>query len=347
MKNPGKITRNYHYKKDTIMDYENFPKKEVIEEIKTKNNNNGRNILTAILVIALFGTWGYIIYDKSKTKEKEDVLTAQVISGDSSKSQLQQELNDATLRLDALKTSNVQADSLIQTKNAEISDLQSRVQKILNDKNASASQLSEARRLIAQLKGNIETYSAEIETLKAQNVQLTQEKNVVTQQRDVMQKNYDSASDVIKQKEDVIDVASTLHASNFKITGIQEKNSGKEKETTKAKKVDKIRITFDVDENRVTQSGMKDIYIAITSPDGKPVVVEALGSGKMVTRDNVERMFTKKIQISYMQGQKVPVTVEWSQNSDFQTGNYKIEIYNNGFKIGQGVVNFRKGGLFG
>ena len=329
------------------MDYENFPKKEVVEETQIKNNNNGRNILTAILVIALFGTWGYIIYDKSKTREKEDVLTSQVISGDSAKSQLQQELNDATLRLDVLKTSNAQADSLIQTKNAEIQDLQSRVQKILNDKNASASQVSEARRLIAQLKGNIETYSAEIETLKAQNIQLTQEKNVVTQQRDVIQKNYDSASDVIRQKEDVIDVASTLHASNFKITGIQEKNSGREKETSKAKRVDKIRITFDVDENRVTQSGTKDIYISITSPDGKPVVVDALGSGKMVTRDNVERLFTKKIQINYTQGQKVPVSVEWTQNSNFQTGNYIIEIYNNGFKIGQGVVNFKKGGVFG
>ncbi|MEO6818688.1 MAG: hypothetical protein ABI266_09825 [Ginsengibacter sp.] len=329
------------------MDYENFPKKEVVEERKINNNNSGRNILTAVLVIALLGTWGYLIYDKSKTREKEDVLTAQVISGDSSKTELQQELNDATQRLDALKTTNAQADSLIQTKNSVIQDLQSKVQKILSDKNASASQLSEARRLIAQLKGNIETYSAEIETLRAQNSQLTQEKTQVTQQRDVMQKNYDSASQVIKQKEDVIDVASTLNASNFKIVGLQDKNSGREKETSKAKKVDKIRITFDVDENRVTQSGAKDIYVAITSPDGKAVSVDALGSGKMVTRDNVERPFTKKIQVNYTQGQKVPVTVEWSQNSEFQTGNYKIEIYNNGFKIGQGVVNFRKGGLFG
>lgn len=329
------------------MDYENFPKKEVVEERKINNNNSGRNILTAVLVIALLGTWGYLIYDKSKTREKEDVLTAQVISGDSSKTELQQELNDATQRLDALKTTNAQADSLIQTKNSVIQDLQSKVQKILSDKNASASQLSEARRLIAQLKGNIETYSAEIETLRAQNSQLTQEKTQVTQQRDVMQKNYDSASQVIKQKEDVIDVASTLNASNFKIVGLQDKNSGREKETSKAKKVDKIRITFDVDENRVTQSGAKDIYVAITSPDGKAVSVDSLGSGKMVTRDNVERPFTKKIQVNYTQGQKVPVTVEWSQNSEFQTGNYKIEIYNNGFKIGQGVVNFRKGGLFG
>jgi hypothetical protein len=163
----------------------------------------------------------------------------------------------------------------------------------------------------------------------------------------VVQKNYDSANQVIKQKEDVIDIGSTLHASNFSIIGIQEKNSGKEKETTKAKRVDKLRISFDIDENRITQSGPKDIYIAITAPDGKPVAVDALGSGKFVTRDGMERPFTKKIQINYVQGQKEPVKVEWSQNSGFQTGNYKIEIYNNGFKIGEGVRSFKKGVLFG
>lgn len=330
------------------MDYENFPKRETpAERPVIEKSNSGRNVLTTILVIALLGTWGYIIYDKSKTREKEDVLTSQIVSGDSTKNQLQQELNDATMRLDALKTSNAQADSLIQTKDKDIQQLQSKVQKILNDKNASASQLSEARRLIAQLKGNIETYTAEIETLKAENVQLTQEKNQVTQQRDVVQKNYDSANQLIKQKEEVIDVASTLHASNFKIIGIHEKNRGKEKETSTAKRVDKLRITFDIDQNRVTTSGTKDIYVCITSPDGKPVVVDALGSGKMVTRDNVEKPFTKRIQINYTQDQKIPVTVEWSQNSDFQTGNYKIEIYNNGFKIGEGVRSLKKGGLFG
>ena len=47
-----------------------------------------------------------------------------------------------------------------------------------------------------------------------------------------------------------------------------------------------------------------------------------------------------------MQGQKQTVNVEWSQNSKFQTGDYKIEIYNNGFKIGEGNVTLRKGGLF-
>ncbi len=329
------------------MSYENFPNSNVPEEkpVVVANNNN-RNILTAILVIILLGTWGYIIWDKNKNRQEKQELTSQIVESDSSKNELQRELDDAGLRLDNLKTTNTRADSLLRTKDKDIESLKSRVQTILNNKNATQSELAEARRLISQLKGNIETYTAEIESLKTANNQLTQEKRLVTIDRDVQKKNYDSASTVIKQKEDVIDVGSTLHASDFNIIGIKEKKSGKEKETTTAKRVDKLRISFNIDENRITQTGPKDLYVSITSPDGRPVIVDALGSGKFVTREGIEKSYTKKVQINYVQGQKEPVSVEWSQNSDFQTGNYKIEIYNNGFKIGEGVRSFKKGGLF-
>ncbi|MEP7233058.1 MAG: hypothetical protein ABI691_22550 [Ginsengibacter sp.] len=329
------------------MSYENFPNSNVPEEKPVVvTNNNNRNILTAILVIILLGTWGYIIWDKNKSKQEKQELTSQIVESDSSKNELQRELNDAALRLDMLKTSNSKADSLLRTKDKDIEGLKSRVQSILNNKNATQAELAEARRLISQLKGNIETYTAEIESLKNENMQLTQEKRVVTLDRDLQKKNFDSATVVIKDKEDVIDVGSTLHASDFDIVGIKEKKSGKEKETTTAKRVDKLKISFNIDENRITPTGPKDLYVSITSPDGRPVVVDALGSGKFVTRDGIEKAFTKKVQINYVQGQKEPVSVEWSQNSDFQTGNYKIEIYNNGFKIGEGVRSFKKGGLF-
>ena len=329
------------------MTYENFPESEKPENTAAKTNNSGRNILTAILVIALLATWGYIIYDKNKTRQEQQNLTSQIVNSDSAKNELQRELDDAALRLDALKTSNVKADSLLRTKDKDIEALRSRAQKILNDKNATTAQLAEARRLIAQLKGNIETYTAQIDSLTIANTQLTEANRIVTQQRDVVQKNFDSASQVIKQKEDVIDIGSTLHASDFSIAGIKEKNSGKEKVTTTAKRVDKLKISFTVDENRITQSGPKDLYVCITAPDGTPVAVDALGSGTFTTRDGVQKPFTKKLQINYVQGQKQPVTVEWSQNSHFQTGNYKIEIYNNGFKIGEGTRSLKKGGLFG
>ncbi len=331
------------------MSYENFPESPenpVPKENVTVKNNNGRNILTAILVIALLGTWGYIIFDRNKNRQEKQDLTTQIVNSDSAKNELQRELDDAALRLDALKTSNVKADSLLKTKDKDIEGLQARVRSIIHDKNATAAQLAEAKRLIAQLKGNIETYTAQIDSLTVANAQLTENNRVVTQQRDAVQKNYDSANQVIKQKEDVIDVGSTLHASDFAIEGVKEKKSGKEKATSTAKRVDKLKISFVLDENRITTSGLKDIYVCIISPDGKPVSVDALGSGTFTTRDGVQRTFTKKLTVNYVQGQKQSVNVEWSQNSKFQTGDYKVEIYNNGFQIGEGTVTLKKGGLF-
>lgn len=328
------------------MEFENVPEQKE-ESTKVERSKRSKNILTIFLVVALLITWGYIIYDRSKNREEKELLTTQIVSGDSARSQLQMELDDATFRIDALKSSNASADSLLRTKDKDIQELRFRVQEILNNKNASDAQLSEARRLIAQLKGNINTYTAEIESLKNANQQLTTEKNQLTQEKEIVQKNYDSANEVLRQKDTQLDIASTLHASNFNILGIMEKGNGKEKETTTAKKVDKLRITFDIDENRVTPSGPKEIFIVITAPDGKPVLVDALGSGRMGTRENGEIPYTKMVKINYIQGQKTPVMVEWSQNSPFQTGNYKIEIYNNGFKIGEGVRSFKKGGLFG
>jgi len=331
------------------MSYENFPKSDPDPEFSSteRSNNRLRNFLIGGLIIALLGTWGYIIWDKSKTKEEKQQLTTQIVNADSSKNELQRELNDAAMRLDMLKTTNSRADSLLKTKDKDVDALKARVQKILNDKNATAAQLAEARRLIGQLNNSIEVYTAEIEKLQGEKIQLTEEKRVVTAERNAVKKNYDSATTVIKEKEDVIDIGSTLHASNFAIVGLQEKGDGKEKETVKAKKVDKLRISFDLDENRITQSGPKDIFVSITAPDGTPVTSDALGSGKFVTREGIERQFTQKVQVDYKQGEKQQVNVELKPETNFQTGNYRIEIFNNGFKIGEGIRTFKKGGLFG
>ncbi|MEP6615793.1 MAG: hypothetical protein ABJA57_04410 [Ginsengibacter sp.] len=330
------------------MSFENFPTTPPPTPPKqTTPRNDYRNLITGALVVILLGTWGYIIWDKSKTKEQTQQLSSQIVTSDSSKNELQRELNDAAMRLDMLKTTNSRADSLMKTKDHEINGLKSRVQTILNNKNATQAELAEARKLINELKGNIENYTAEIEKLQGEKIKLTEEKRVVAGERDVARKNYDSANVVIKDKEETIDIGSTLHASNFSIVGIKERTNGKEKATTSAKQVDKLRISFDVDENRITPAGPKDLFVSITAPDGTPVAVEALGSGKFVTREGIERLFTKKVQLEYKTGERQQVNVEWKPNSNFQQGNYRIEIYNNGFKIGEGTRYFKKGGLFG
>ena len=139
-----------------------------------------------------------------------------------------------------------------------------------------------------------------------------------------------------------MDVASTLHASNIGIAALNLKNNGSAKATTSAKRADLIRISFTLDPNRIAASGNKDVYVCVTGPDGKAISEGA----SFNTREDGTRAFTSKVSVNYEQGKASQVSFDWKQAAAFQMGNYKIEIYNNGFKIGEGVTSLKKGGLF-
>ncbi len=332
------------------MAFENYPETGQTTTnttvVSPKEKNNLRAILTGGLLVALLGTWGYIIYDKNKVKETIEQKETLVANTSTQRDQLQRELEDAAMRYDELKTGNAKKDSTITSKDREIGEKRAKIQQLLSKANASAADLAEARRLITSLNGDIAGYKEQVALLTEQKTQLITEKSLVTQQRDKIRRDYDSSTLVIKQKESLIDVGTTLHASNFSIVGINEKRNGKEKTTSTAKRVDKLRISFDLDENMIAQSGTKEVYVCITAPDGNPVAVEALGSGKFSDRTGAEKPFTQKVEVNYTQNKRQSVSVDWKQNSDFLKGSYKIEVYNNGFKVGESYKELKKGGLF-
>jgi hypothetical protein len=88
-----------------------------------------------------------------------------------------------------------------------------------------------------------------------------------------------------------------LHCSNINIIAIDLKGS-KEKETTKAKKVDYFKVSFDIDENRVTPSGNKALMVCIYHPDGSISV----SAGSFTDRNGKTIQYTNKVDINYEQG---------------------------------------------
>jgi hypothetical protein len=329
------------------MAFENYPERTPNNSgINREEKNSLRNIVIGTLVVALLGTWGYIIYDKNKVIEKEAQKETVITTSSTQRDQLQKELEDAAMRYDELKTGNAKKDSTITIKDREIGEKKARIQQLLSKVNATEAELAEAKQLIFSLNGDIDGYRDQIAVLQVQKSILIKEKAAVTDQRDRVKKDYDSTTLVIKQKENMIDVGSTLHASNFNIVGINEKRNGKEKETTTAKRVDKLRISFDLDENMIAKTGTKELYVCITAPDGTPIAVQALGSGTFNERGGTERPYTQKIEVNYTQSKKQTVSFDWKQNSNFDKGNYKIEVYNNGFKVGESYKTLKKGGLF-
>ena len=196
--------------------------------------------------------------------------------------------------------------------------------------------------MIAQLNDQIGSLEAEVTRLTGENQELNVANTTLTQEKADLETNLSTTKTEKEDLEKTVDVASTFSASNIQITPINEKKSGKEKSTTSAKKVDKLVVSFDV-ENRIAKSGPADMYLIVTAPDGK--VISENGN-VLNTRADGDKSFTAKIPVNYEQGTRKPIQFPIQQN-DFNTGNYKIEIYHNGFKIGEGVRSLKKGGLFG
>ena len=306
-----------------------------------------RKLWYGILTVLLIGTWVYIIVDKSKTKETITQKDTQILTVSSEKDSIQLAFNNASLKLDSLQTSNTKYQGVLAEQNDKISTLKNEIGKILTNKNATSEELKQAKAMIAELNGKIDGYSAEIEKLKGENkvltttnAQLSSQKDSLNAEKSTLQKTLSTTE---AAKKNVEDLASTLHASNIAILAIDKKSGGKEVQTTTAKRADLLRFTFDLDENMISPSGNKEIYICVNGPDGKPMT----NGVTFNTRDSGAKAYTSKVDVPYEQGKRTPVNVDWKKDGGkYPIGDYKITIYHNGFKIGEGVKSLKKGGWF-
>jgi len=316
-------------------------------ESNSQSRWNIKTILLSIMLIALIGTWGYIIWDKNNTRELITQKDANNEMLTKKRDQLQKDLEDITQRYDNIKSANVQKDSIIIARDQEISGKQKRITILLSKQNATSAELAEARQLIETLKNDISGYENEIALLKLKNSELNSMNDKLIEQRDKVRKDYDSSLQEIKEKDKVIDIGSTLQASNFNITPLDERKNGKTVETTKAKKVYKLRISFDLNENMIAKSGIKQLYIVLTDPAGKVVADATNGSSSFKNREGETINYTQAMEINYVQNKRQTISFDWGGSGKFETGTYKLEVYNNGFKIGEGIRPLKKnGGLF-
>ena len=306
-----------------------------------------RNLIYGLLIAALVITWGYIIWDHKQTKEVITQKDTQYVTVTTARDSIKAEFDKQADRLDSLTGNNVQLQGALAEKNSELLKLKSNISSILKKKNATDAELTKAKQMIGELNGKIDGYVEEINKLKgenqqltAANQQLTTDKNQLTNEKGELQNNLSKTQ---ADKAHIEDIASTLHASNINVSAMHVKGNGKESETSSAKRADLFVISCTLDENRITASGKKSLYVCVYNPDGS-----ASGSeGTFKQRDGSDKPYTNRVEVNYEQGKPMPVSFNWKPGDKFQGGNYKIEIYHNGFKIGEGTKSLRKGGFLG
>jgi chromosome segregation ATPase len=130
---------------------------------------DNRKLIYGILIAALIGTWGYIIYDKSKTKETVTLLQTRVVNIDSARNAIQQDFLTVSAKADSLTQNNIQLNTDLADRKSDIQKLKSNIGSILKKKNASDAELAQAKQMIGELNGKVDGYLVEIEKLKGEN----------------------------------------------------------------------------------------------------------------------------------------------------------------------------------
>jgi chromosome segregation ATPase len=291
---------------------------------KERKRANTAITIAVIAVVLLMAMAAVFFYNWNQEKSVRVDVEAQ-------REQIQKEKNDALAEIESLKGKNVEMDSILRVAQGDIERRSFSIDSILNLKNATSSQLSKARNEISSLRKVIQGYLAQIADLKQQNQQLADSNSRLNNN---LEQERSKNNEMSKQNTDLsakVTTAQKLLATDFKITAFRLKNSGKEVATTKGKRADHVRITFNLAENKVAVAGPRDIFIQVIQPDGTVLYSESQGSNK-VQIGNEEIMYSLKSNINYMNTQQ-EVTATFDKKSDFDKGDYSVAVYVDGLKI--------------
>lgn len=311
----------------------------------SQESNKFKNILIALLGAGILILGGFFIFDHNKANSAIETQQTEVAKITTEKSDIQNSFDASLARLDSMRTINTEMNSKLDASTGEIAKMKTEIRSILNKRNATTAELSRARTLIAELNGKITDLETQVAQLTTENDSLKQDIVVLTSDKQVLSRNLDSTNTIKQVLEKKVDVASTLNADNITITPVKVRNNGKEKVSTVAKRVDKLKVSFDVN-NRIIQPGTTDVYVIVIGPDGVPITTTTGETSQFTTREEGNQAFTAKLPVDLQTATTKNVEFAFAPGGHFQKGSYKIKIYQNGFLIGEKVRELKKGGLF-
>jgi len=288
---------------------------------KKRNRSHILYLTIIFLLTCLCGVLAWQYWEQKKRTEQTVVQINQVVV---EKDNVQAQLLDLQEQYAQLQTSDAALAKELDEKRALIAQLLEEAEKHKNDAGIIARLRKETETLRKIMKG----YIVQIDSLNQVNNTLRAEKKEVEGQLSVEK---DKGKVLQQEKEGLqgrIDRASLLTTLNVKAVGVRFSRGGKKEDiTNKAKRVEKIRVTFDVAENKLTKAGMKDVYVRIMTPDGKELTKSA-DNDHMFEFDGNKGFYAAKKTIDYS-NQPMTVLVYASkakEDDEFVPGKYIIEI---------------------
>jgi predicted nuclease with TOPRIM domain len=300
-----------------------------------------------VLACALAALFGFLYFDARKDIDskivdiskntKELLLTNTKL--DSISAELDKKIAEITslggkvADLEALKA-QLEKDkkNLVNSKSVSIRDFESKIMGYEAALSAKDVEIAKLREENAQLTTEVKTLGSENSNLKTDVSTLKTDKQALA----------DSVyATTVKNKElaEKVTLAAALKAMNVSVNAINSRGKEREGGEYKAKRVEKVKISFKLSENPLTKRENKVIYMRMLDPQGNCISDMATGSGAF-NYGGKEMIYTAKQSVTYdNSGQNVDFI--YSRGSNYSKGKYNIELYSEGFSIGRGIFEVR------
>jgi hypothetical protein len=277
-------------------------------------------------------------------------------------------IKDAKDRLDSI--SNQLEVRMIQIKKlgGRVNELEAARQQILGDQKAISEnpemgqieiqrKLAYYLRLIGQKDVEIKKLRKENFVLLARNDSLSREAKILQDGLSNVQKALRDSSLTfgVKQKElsersrilevrnqelsDKVNVAAALRAEGVNVYAISTRGRESGAQNQKAKKLEKIRVIFHLQENPLATKEIKTVFLRIIEPTGVTLSDYSIGSGTFPFKGK-DLVYTAKQRIFYENNHQ-SVEFIYSRPNSYREGRHEIELYAEGFLIGLGSFEVR------
>lgn len=317
-----------------------------MEQRPEKRTTNSSRSFLIIALLALAALNVLLLYFWYQEKENNKTKDATIAAKTEEVLVTKMKLDSISAQLDA-KIAEIQqlggsVDSLLKVKEQiekdkiRVRDVNNFDARAFNQKiRRYESLLVEKDQEIARLREENGILTEQNTALTSENVNLKSEKQELT---DTVVSYAYKAREVKAQNRELTDkvtIAAALHAEDIAVTALNAKGKEQDGGSYKARRLDKVKVSFRLSPNPLTQPNAKDIYLRILDPSGAVVSDMATGSGEF-TYANKEMVYTAMQRIDYNNSGQQIAFIYGRGGQRFNEGRHTIEIYSEGFRIGQG-----------
>lgn len=289
--------------------------------------NKKNIIISAIIGIILLG--GIVYLAISLQQQKQANRDMQELA-ELDKKEMENEYQQFADQYSEMKT-QINNDSIIEQLTQEQLKTEQLLKELKNVKATDAREIARLKKELATCRAVIRSYILEIDSLNRLNQNLTEENTRVKGQYAEATRQIEGLNADKQSLSEKVAIAAQLDATGITLTAKNKRG----KATNSLKKCKTLQVSFNIAKNVTAQSGMKTIYVRITTPTGS-----VLTNGGTFNYENRSLQYSMKRDIEYT-GNETSVTTYWNVNEFLSNGTYNVSIFADGNMIGSRNFSFK------